>query len=390
MKLWDKGLPLSSLVEAYTVGDDYLLDQRLVPYDCRGSEAHVKMLESIGILTPAEAEDLRKELEDILHLHSKGEFKITREDEDCHTAIEGHLVSCLGSTGEKIHTGRSRNDQVLTALRLYEKDALAVLEEGVSDISGRLEEFRNAWGKVPLPGYTHMRRAMPTDFGTWAGAFIDAFSDDQVQLTGLFHLIDQSPLGTAAGFGVPVLDLDRELAAREMGFSRVQENPVYAQMSRGKFESAILHQCGQIVFNLNKMATDLILFSMSEFGFVTLDPEICTGSSIMPQKKNPDVLELVRGQYHIILGEEFKLKSLISNLMSGYNRDIQLTKGPLFRGLDATIDSLRIISHVLPLISVEPAKCTLSDELFATEKVYRLVKAGVPFREAYRIVATKQ
>jgi argininosuccinate lyase len=189
---------------------------------------------------------------------------------------------------------------------------------------------------------------------------------------------------------VPVLDLDRELAAREMGFSRVQENPVYAQMSRGKFESAILHQCGQIVFNLNKMATDLILFSMSEFGFVTLDPEICTGSSIMPQKKNPDVLELVRGQYHIILGEEFKLKSLISNLMSGYNRDIQLTKGPLFRGLDATIDSLRIISHVLPLISVEPAKCTLSDELFATEKVYRLVKAGVPFREAYRIVATKQ
>ncbi|HBE88164.1 MAG TPA: argininosuccinate lyase, partial [Elusimicrobia bacterium] len=243
--------------------------------------------------------------------------------------------------------------------------------------------------RVPLPGYTHMRRAMPTTVGTWIGCFAAAARDDARLADFLLELIDQSPLGSAAGFGVPVLDIDKRYSARLMGFSRAIENPVYAQLTRSKFEPAILHLCSQVMLTLNKLATDLVMFSMPEFGFVELPEKFCTGSSIMPQKKNPDVLELVRGKYHAVLAEEFKALSLAGNLPSGYNRDAQLGKGPLFAGLDAALASLGIMAKVTEGLRFVPERCRLAPELFATEEAYKLVKAGVPFRDAYRRVAGK-
>jgi argininosuccinate lyase len=389
MKLWDKGIELNREIESFTVGDDYLLDRRLVKHDCAASMAHAKMLRKIGLLTAGELASLLKALAEIARLDEKGGFVIKKEDEDCHTAIENFLVKKCGDAGKKIHTARSRNDQVLTALRLYEKESLGEIKRELGGFKDALRAAEKRQGKIPLPGYTHMRRAMPTTVGAWLGCFRDSAADNALFADFVLKLIDQSPLGSAAGYGVPVLKIDKRLTASLMGFSKPMENPIYAQMSRNKFEATIAHFCSQVMFDLNKLASDLIMFSMPEFGFVKLPDAFCTGSSIMPQKKNPDVLELVRGKYHVVLGEEFKIKSLAGNLISGYNRDIQLAKGPLFSCLDATLASLRIMSVVAGGLRFEAKNCALSEELFATEEVYRLVGRGMPFRDAYRKVAEK-
>ena len=242
-----------------------------------------------------------------------------------------------------------------------------------------------------MPGYTHMQRAMPATAGMWLAAFADAAADDLSLLDSVASLIDQSPLGTGAGFGVPVFVIDREYTAGLLGFSRVQQNPIYAQMSRGKFEGAILNALSQVMFVLNRLAADLMLFTTREFGFISLPDEYCTGSSIMPQKKNPDVLELVRGKYHIVVAEEFKIKSLIGNLMSGYQRDLGLTKKPLFDAFDATLASLDTMSRLIPRIELDAAACAaaMSREIYATEEAYRLVQEGAAFREAYRKIGEK-
>ena len=236
-----------------------------------------------------------------------------------------------------------------------------------------------------------MQKAMPTTIKTWLGCFADSVEDNLNLLYFVSSLIDQSPLGSAAGFGVPVFELDKDMTSQAMGFSKVMENPIYAQMSRGKFESTILHLLTQIMYDLNKLSTDMIMFSMKEFGFVSLPEEFCTGSSIMPQKKNPDVLELIRAKYHIVLGEEFKIKSMMGNLMSGYNRDIQLTKEPLFNSIDITKECIDIMCLVVSgmQINIEQCKKAITKELFAAEETYKMVKEGMPFREAYKKVGDK-
>lgn len=391
MKLWDKGYRLNGEIEKFTVGNDCLLDQKLVPFDCKASIAHAKMLKKIGILEEDELSSLIKGLNEIIKLHSKKQFEIKQEDEDCHTAIENFLVKKYGSAGEKIHTARSRNDQVLAALRLYEKEELESINILLKELKEKLEILCKKYGGIPIPGYTHMQKAMPTNIKTWLNCFISAIDDDIKLLNFIYELIDQSPLGSAAGFGIPVLKVDKRLTADLMGFSKVIENPLYAQMSRSKFESSIAHMLGQVMLDLNKLSTDLIIFSMKEFGYVALPVEFCTGSSIMPQKKNPDVLELMRAKYHVILGEEFKIKSMVSNLMSGYNRDIQLTKEPLMNSIEITKDCLKIMCLLLNKLRINENKCkeAMNDELYATEEVYKLVKEGTPFREAYKKIGKK-
>ncbi|HDL19636.1 MAG TPA: argininosuccinate lyase [Bacteroidetes bacterium] len=390
MKLWQKEYDLNAQIENFTVGNDPLLDQKLVKYDCLASIAHAQMLGELHILTEEEVAKLVWELNRIIDLQMAGQFKISRSDEDCHTAIENHLVREIGEAGKKIHTGRSRNDQVLTALRLYYKNELSVVEQLAQEFIVFAAGFVDRYGSIEMPGYTHSRKAMPSSVKLWAGAFSDSMKDNLILLNTVYQLTDQSPLGTGAGYGVPI-KLNRQFTAQKLGFAKVQENAVYVQNSRGKFEASIVHALGQIMFDVNKIATDLIFFSAGERAFFTLPAEICTGSSIMPHKKNPDVLELLRAKYHVVLAAEMQLKSGSANLISGYNRDMQLSKEPVMKTFAVTQESLSILSLVFGKITVNEENCKrgMTNELFATGEVYRLVASGVPFREAYRKVAQK-
>jgi len=388
MKLWQKQYNLNAAVEAFTVGNDYLLDQELVPFDCQASKAHARMLGKIGVLTATEVTDLLRGLDQILTLHDQGQFAIRREDEDCHTAIENFLTHAIGPAGQKIHTGRSRNDQVLTALRLYCKAKLDEISAAVQSARKAVGDFANQNGSAVLPGYTHTRKAMPSSIALWAGALKDALTDDLDLLNCALKLIDQNPLGSGAGYGVP-LALDKHMTTEELHFARVQENPVYAQLSRGKFEGFALSVMSQIMYDLNRVASDLILFTLPDFGYFSLPDEFLTGSSIMPQKKNPDVLELLRAKYHEVFASEIQVRNTAVNLISGYHRDLQITKEAIMRGFSLTLTSVGIVTLIFRNLSVNPAKCqaAMTDELFATAKVYELVEKGLPFREAYRIVA---
>lgn len=386
MKIWHKGVNLKKEIEKFTVGDDYLLDKKLVKFDCQASIAHAKMLKNIDLLSEKELQESIECLKEIIELDSKDQFEINQEDEDCHTAIENYLIEKCGETGKKIHTARSRNDQVLTALSLYEKDELYKIKNLTEEFVKAIDSTIGSSGSIKLPGYTHMQKAMPTDVKTWFGSYKDSMHDNLMLIETIIKLIDQSPLGSAAGFGVPVFKIDKEMTAKLLNFSKVMENPMYCQLSRGKFEAQILNVISAIMFDLNKLATDLMLFSMKEFGYIELPLEFCTGSSIMPQKKNPDVLELLRAKYHVVLGEEFKVKSLIGNLISGYNRDMQLTKEPLMNSIGIVKESLIIISLVVLGMKINKDNCekALTMELYATQEAYELVKQGMPFREAYK------
>ena len=392
--LWRKEgtAELDQMVLDFTVGDDVYWDQRLVPFDCRASIAHVRMLATIDLLTHDEALSLENCLDEIISLEVEGKFKISADHEDCHTAIEFYLTQQLGVLGKKVHVGRSRNDQVLTALRLYSLGELHRLEFLATRLVTSLDGVCGRAGEIALPGYTHMQPAMPSSVGLWLGCFRAALDDDLVLLHAAREVLDQSPLGTAAGFGVPVFELDREMTAADLGFARVQENSIYAQHSRGKFEGIVLHVASQIMYDLNRLASDLMLFSMREMAFVILPESLCTGSSIMPQKRNPDVLELIRAKYHLVLGDEMTIRHLSANLISGYNRDVQLTKGPLMRGLDATAQSLAMMARIVTEIEIDAKRCrqAMGEELYATERAYRLVREGVPFRDAYRRIAEEE
>jgi len=391
MKLWQKNYDVDKEIEKFTVGNDFLLDNALVKYDCMASIAHAKMLKKIGILSNSELNKIIKGLNEIIKLDQKGKFKIKQEDEDCHTAIEKYLTKKYGDAGKKIHTARSRNDQVLTALRLYEKEELKEIKTLLNHYKDSLLATIKKYGKVKIPGYTHMQKAMPTDIKTWLGSFVSSIEDNLKLSDAIYSIIDKSPLGSAAGFGVPSIKIDKKMTASLMGFSQAMDNPMYAQLSRGKLEATILHLLGQIMLDLNKLSTDCMLFSMQEFGFVSLPKEFCTGSSIMPQKKNPDVLELVRAKYHVVLGEEFKVKSMISNLISGYNRDLQLTKEPVINSIETAKSCIKMIVLVVSKMKIDEKKCkeALTNELYATEEAYNLVKKGIPFREAYKEVSKR-
>ena len=390
MKLWEKNFKLNKLIEDFTVGNDYILDQKLVRYDCLASIAHAKMLGRIGILKRGDVQRLVKGLNRIIRLDKEGKFKISKKQEDCHTAVENYLTKKLGDVGKKIHTARSRNDQALTALRLYYREELTGCREEITDLIERINKFVKKNKGVKFPGYTHTRKAMPTSVAMWGNALVDSMRDNQKMIDDCLELINQSPLGTGAGYGVP-LKIDRNYTAKLLGFRKIQKNPIYVQNSRGKFESTILHVLSQVMYDLNKAATDLIIFTLPELGYFDLPEEFCTGSSIMPQKKNPDVLEILRAKYHVVVSYEFQVKGVISNLMTGYNRDLQLTKEPVMRGFDISRQSLQVMTLVFSGLRINKEKCrkALTEEVFATKEVYELVKKGVPFREAYRKVAGK-
>ena len=397
MKLWDKGAPLdgqaasprlrSPEVEAFTAGEDPALDQALVPYDCAASKVHAHMLAKIGVLEETELADLVAGLDEIVRLHEAGEFVICDEDEDCHTAIENFLTERCGEAGKKIHTARSRNDQVLTAMRLYEKSAVAEIIAAADALITVIDSQRAKHGHVALPGFTHTRKAMPASIDMWFGAYAAALADDKKLLAAVADIIDQSPLGSGAGFGVP-LEIDREATAKELGFGSVQPT-MYCQNSRGKFETMLIDVAGQVMMDLARMADDLILFSMPTFGFFALPAEVCTGSSIMPHKLNPDVLELIRGYRGVVAGASVTIKTICDGLISGYHRDLQLTKGPVMRTLTVTSQCLAMMARVFETLTADAARCqaAMTDELLATEKVYELVRGGLPFRDAYRQVA---
>lgn len=390
MKLWEKNYSLHKQIEDFTVGEDFILDQKLVKYDCIASMAHAKMLGKIGILKKAEVQKLVRELNKMIELDANGKFEILKEQEDCHTAIENHLTKKLGDLGKKIHTARSRNDQVLTALRLYYKDQLKDCKKLVENLKQSISEFLKKFREIKLPGYTHTRKAMPSSIALWGNSFLESMTDNLKCIDLALELVDQSPLGTGAGYGLP-LDIDRSFTAELLGFKRIQENPIYVQNSRGKFEATLLYALSQIMLDLNKIASDLILFSLPEIGYFELPKEFCTGSSIMPQKQNPDVLELLRAKYHVVVSNEFQVKNIIGNLLSGYNRDLQLTKKPTMQGLEITKQSLTIMSLIFKNLKVNQDRCNkaLTEEIYATEEVYKLVQQGIPFREAYKTISKK-
>ncbi|MFI0435741.1 MAG: argininosuccinate lyase [Parachlamydiaceae bacterium] len=388
MKLWEKGYKLDQLVEHFMTGDDPLLDHLLISYDCLGSIAHAKMLEKIGILTVEECFALVKELRHIIQLTDEGKFIIKSEDEDVHTAIENALVLKLGEVGKKLHTARSRNDQILLDMRLYMKDQMRQITQEILNTCDVLCEFAQLHQRVPIPGRTHFQRAMPSSIGLWASAFAESLLDDIHLLENAYELIDQCPLGSAASYGVSI-PIDRQYCADLLGFSAVQNNVLYSNNSRGKFEAAVLHVLVQVMNDLSKLATDIIIFSAPEFGYLLLPEKFCPGSSLMPQKRNPCPLELIRAKSATLQGFLFQVLEIIRALPSGYNRDFQETKRPIMDGLQMTRSSLKVFSLILLELGVNQQKCiaAFTPELFATDEVLKLTSGGMPFRDAYREVA---
>ena len=388
-KLWENKSNLNNEIEDYTVENDYILDKKLVKYDCIASIAHAKMLGRMGHLEKNEALKLIKGLEEIIKLDEKEKFEIKKEDEDCHTAIENHLVKKLGNIGKKIHFARSRNDQVLTALRLYEKDEISKVKEKITALTGNIYFFAKKYRSIEFPGYTHTRKAMPSSIELWADSFAESMADNIKSINSVLDLINQSPLGTGAGYGLPV-KVEREYTAKLLGFKKIQQNPIYCQNSRGKFESTILNSLSQIMYDLNKISSDIILFSTPEIGYFELSEKICTGSSIMPHKRNPDVLELVRANYNVVNSYEFQVKNISTNLISCYNRDIQMTKEPLIKGFDITKKSISVMSVVFDNLHVNKEKCkkAITKELYSVEEAYNLAKK-MAFRDAYKEISRK-
>lgn len=395
-KLWQKDNSiLDPIIESFETKGDLLLDQKLLPYDVLGSLAHAKMLKKIGILTKEELTKLEKGFKEISDLANNGKFNLQFGDEDIHTKIENYLTEKYGDAGKKIHTLRSRNDQVLTALRLYSKAELEIIQTAVKELIKSFENFNKKYGEIPMPGYTHMQKAMSSSIGLWMESFISSLKDDLNTLKTAYTLIDQSPLGSAAGYGTPIfeeknlfIEVDKQYSAQLLGFKKVQENPIYCQQSRGKFEAFILSCLIQVLLTINKFASDVMLFTTSEFCFFEVSSKVTTGSSIMPQKKNLDLAELLRSKVHLILGNLTQIVSLSSNLISGYNRDLQDSKKPLMESLNITLDSLKVTKILLDNLfpNQEKLASSMTEELFATEKALKLTLQGKSFRDAYRKV----
>jgi argininosuccinate lyase len=390
-KLWQKGYRLNEQVERFEAAQNSLLDNRLIRHDVWGSLAHVAMLQKIGILTEAEHQKLKKALVDILELEASHAFTIQASDEDVHTGIENYLASVAGAAGKKLHMARSRNDQVLVDLRLYAKEQLHAVAEKLCTLCDTLVEFAQKHAEIPMPGYTHMQRAMLSSVGLWAASFAEALLDDEQLLSAAYTLNDQSPLGSAAGYGVPI-PIDRQYSADLLGFSKVQNNVIYVQNSRGKVEAAIVQALAQMMLDLSKLAQDILLFSTVEYGFFQVPQELCTGSSIMPQKRNLGVMELVRARTQTMLALQQQILGIVTGLPSGYNMDYQETKRPFMEALDLVQDSLEICTLVVSNLQVNAerllAACTF--ELFAADRAYELaIAAKMPFRDAYRIVGAE-
>ncbi len=390
-KLWQKDYRLNEQVERFEAAQNSQIDARLIRHDVWGSLAHIAMLTKIGVLTESEHKILKDTLRSILELEAAHAFTVTLEDEDVHTRVENYLVAAAGAVGKKIHMARSRNDQVLVDLRLFAKEQLYNVAAKLCNLCSALLGLAGAHTRTPMPGYTHMQRAMLSSVGLWAASFAEALLDDEQLLSAAYKLNDQSPLGSAAGYGVPIA-IDRQYCADLLGFSRVQNNVIYVQNSRGKIEAAIVQALAQIMLDLSKLAQDILLFSTTEYGFFQIPQELCTGSSIMPQKRNLGVMELVRARTQTMLALQQQILGVVSGLPSGYNMDYQETKRPFMEALDVVQESLEICSLVISQLEVNAerltAACTF--ELFATDRAYELaIVAKLPFRDAYRIVGAE-
>jgi len=387
-RLWEKGLPLDQRVLRYTAGEDHLLDARLVPYDVRGSIAHAEMLAAKNLIGAEDCAAIRDGLTTLKDSFAAGEWHISLEDEDAHSALESRLTAAIGEAGGRVHLGRSRNDQVLTALRMYLRDACGEISDSVTKLRNALKALSDRQGDIVLPGYTHMQHAMPSSVALWCGGFDEAFGDAVDGLQAVRRRINKNPLGSAAGYGTPGLDLDRDATTAKLDFDSTQ-NPVTAvQLSRGKAECTLLFEITLLLQDLGRMASDLLLFYTQEFAYISLAPEVTTGSSIMPQKRNPDVLELLRASSATAQACLAESLMITAKLPSGYQRDLQRLKSPLFRAIDLAIESVDIMAYVLSGMSFQPQNIKLDDGIFATAEAYRLVQEeGIPFRDAYRRVA---
>jgi argininosuccinate lyase len=389
-RLWDKGAPLDERVLKFTAGEDHALDERLVPYDIRASIAHAEMLQDKRLLSAADCAAICSALRDIGAEHARGEWHIQLDDEDGQTALEKRLTARIGAAGGRIHLGRSRNDQVLTALRLYLRDAVTELDSGAQRVADTLDQLGSRQGTVALPGYTHMQQAMPSTVALWAGGFAEELRDDARGLRSVSRRIGKSPLGSAAGYGTPGLPIDRAATSAALAFDAPHEPVTAVQLSRGKAEAQLLFECTLLMQDLGRLCADLLLFYTQEFAFVELPASFTTGSSIMPQKRNPDVFELVRGRSATALACLTEALSIVAKLPSGYHRDLQLLKQPLFRGIDVAVQTLDIMATGIAAVRFRPDRIRLDPSLQAAEEAYALVVSeGIPFREAYRRIGVR-
>ena len=389
-RLWDKGAPLDERVLRYTAGEDFALDERLVAYDVRASIAHAEMLVAQKLLSPEDLATIRAGLTALAEEHARGLWHVELADEDGQTALERRLTERIGAAGGRIHLGRSRNDQVLTALRLYLRDAVDALSAAAQSVADGLERLGARERSTELPGYTHMQQAMPSSVSLWAGGFAAEIRDDAAALRHVHRRLGRSPLGSAAGYGTPGLPLDREATRTKLGFAEVHEPVTAVQLSRGKAEAELLFHIGLLMQDLGRLAADVLLFYTQEFAFIELPEAFTTGSSIMPQKRNPDVFELIRARSASAQACLLEALAICAKLPSGYQRDLQLLKFPLFRSIDSALETLDILAAALEAIRFRPQHIRLDPAIHAAEQANQLVvREGIPFREAYRRVAAK-
>ncbi len=386
-QLWNKGFEPDRQIEDFTVGADRELDLRLAAYDVEGSKAHIKMLTKIGLLTQDELDRLLPALDEIAATIARGEFRIDDGVEDVHSQVELMLTERLGDIGKKIHSGRSRNDQVLVDLKLFFRDELKHIAEAVNRLFVRLQSLSEQHSDKLMPGYTHLQVAMPSSFGLWFGAYAESLTDDMQMVLAAYRIANQNPLGSAAGYGSS-FPLDREMTTELLGFDRPHYNVVAAQMSRGKTERAVASAIAAVASTLGHLAMDVCMWMCNNFGFVSFPDELTTGSSIMPHKKNPDVFEIMRGKCNRLQSLPNELTILTANLPLGYNRDLQLMKDIVFPATTELIECLDMADFMLSHINVRDHILDDSryDYIFTVEDVNRLVVAGVPFRDAYRQV----
>jgi argininosuccinate lyase len=389
-RLWDKGTSLDARVLDYTAGDDHGLDNRLVAYDIRASIAHAEMLGEQKLLSPTHVAAIRDALTAIGAEHAQGRWQISLDQEDCQTAIENLLTARIGDAGGRLHAGRSRNDQVLAALRLYMRDAAQALQLGAIAVADALQDLGKRHPDQELPGYTHMQQAMPSSVALWALGFAAELRDDAEGLEHTQRRIGKNPLGSAAGFGTPNLSISREATRRRLDFAVTQEPVTAVQLSRGKAEAQLLFEITLLTQDLGRLAADLLLFYTQEFGYVSLPEAFTTGSSIMPQKRNPDVFELMRGRSAVAQAALNEVLGITQKLTSGYHRDLQLIKAPLFRAIDSCLHTLQILPGALAGVRFRAENIRLDPSIHAAAAANALVaKEGIPFREAYRQVAAK-
>lgn len=390
MKLWEKGIQVDKVIEDFTVGQDRNLDVHLAPFDVYGSLAHVQMLSTIGLFDPADLPTLKAEMQRILLQIQEGEFRIEDDVEDVHSQIELELTRRIGDIGKKIHSGRSRNDQVLVDLRLFfrqEIKELVVLTTGLfEELIGRAEAHKN----VLLPGYTHLQIAMPSSFGLWFSAYAEGLADDLEILRGTYNVINQNPLGSAAGYGSS-FPLNRTLTTELLGFEDLNYNVVYAQMGRGKGEKLLAQSIANIAATIGKMGMDACLYMSQNMGFITLPDHLTTGSSIMPHKKNPDVFEIIRGRCNQLQSVPVEIGNILGNLPSGYHRDLQITKEIIIPAIQSIKEVIAMTHYMVENMQV--VDDLLLDErylyLFSVEELNKKVLAGTPFRDAYKEMAAE-